>query len=1206
MEVRWRHGLLLLVALWRLSRAADDVPDTTLVEDLTTGAITTEEPSSATTTSPAPITTASYVTTIFISTTPTTTPATTTTTKTTTTTTKTTTTTTAATTTTTIPTTTTQVLVRNDAPPTPRALPEFKFTQAFYNVSIPENSVGKTFAVPEVRMGIVTGDHSDLEVRYKVVSGDKDRFFKAEEKRVGDFCFLAIRTRTGNVDVLNRERKDKYVLEVRATGSRHDGVEKLEADTTVVVTVLDTNDLKPLFYPTEYEVTVPEDTPLHKSILVVTADDADLGRNGEIYYSFLEPTNQFAVHPITGIVSLTRPLRYVERAFHQLVVIAQDRGMGQKSGSAKPSTAKVSIRVKQVNLHSPEIYVQHLPDIVEHSNADIYAIVRVIDNDKGVHGEVKSLEIVDGDPDGHFRIRPAEESGGKHGEFNVEVLHLLDREVAPQGYNLTLRATDGGIPPRQSYKSVPVRLTDLNDNAPVFDREIYEVEISETAPVNSPVICLKVTDADEGRNARVFLEIVGGNEGGEFRINPDTGMLYTTMPLDAEEKAFYTLTVSAIDQGNAGTRKQSSAKVKINIMDTNDNDPVFESMDATVWVDENQPAGASVTKVTAKDRDSLDNAYISYSIANLNPVPFDIDHFSGSIRLGVPFRRQTEMQLRISVKDVNDNRPQFEKVDCVGHVPRYIPIGTEIITLSAIDFDAGNIISYRILSGNEDGCFSLDSTSGVLSVTCDLADLRSSDREVNVTATDGTHFADTARVLIHLVSAKRSGSPTRVMSDDTGGFECRDTGVARRLTEILAAAEKNNMQGKQEEFAMMPSRYGQNVHSPEFIDFPVEIRVNESVSVGTTLVRIRARDRDLGYNGKLVFGISSGDEDSVFHLDADSGELRVVGHLDREKEQEYLLNISVYDLGQPQKSSSKYVAVTVLDVNDNPPRFEKSVASFGVTESAINGTAIFRANATDVDTGDNARVSYSLVTDTRDFAVDRSTGTLFVSSALDRERQEVYELRLRATDGGSPSLHADALVRVTVDDVNDNAPSFPLPSYTVRVREDVPPGSVVAIVSATDPDLGSDGEVWYSSAPGGDGDGVFVVDRLSGTVRTSGPLDFEERQVHSLVVVAKDRGTLPLSSEATIIVEVVDVNENLYAPRFEEFVVAASVKENQHVGTLVTTVHATDEDSPGDDSRVGYFIKGGDGMGLFSIDNEGKARHHYRQGHEIFSKRFPV
>jgi len=195
--------------------------------------------------------------------------------------------------------------------------------------------------------------------------------------------------------------------------------------------------------------------------------------------------------------------------------------------------------------------VHQLPDIVENSNADIYAIVRVIDRDDGVHGQIASLDIVGGDPAGHFRVRPA---GSRSGEYNIEVLHLLDRETALQGYNLTLRAMDRGVPQRYSYKFVPVHLTDVNDNAPVFSREIYEVKVPETAPINTPIIRLKVTDADEGKNALVYLEIVGGNEGGEFHVNAETGMLYTAVNLDAEKKAFYTLTVSAIDQGNAGTR----------------------------------------------------------------------------------------------------------------------------------------------------------------------------------------------------------------------------------------------------------------------------------------------------------------------------------------------------------------------------------------------------------------------------------------------------------------------------------------------------------------------------------------------------------------------------------------------------------------------------------------------------------------------------
>lgn len=765
---------------------------------------------------------------------------------------------------------------------------------------------------------------------------------------------------------------------------------------------------------------------------------------------------------------------------------------------------------------------------------------------------------------------------------------------------------------------VPVHLADINDNAPVFNREIYEVAVPETSPPNTPVIRLKVTDRDEGKNAQVSLEIVGGNEGGEFRVNAETGMLYTAQPLDAEEKAFYTLTVSAIDQGNTGTRKQSSAKVKINVQDTNDNDPIFEQTNMTIWVDENEHAGTTVTKVSARDRDSGENAYISYSIANLNDVPFDIDHFSGVVRTsklidyesmrreymlkvrasdwGLPYRRQTEMQLTIRVRDVNDNRPQFERVDCVGNIHRYLPIGTEILTLSAIDFDAGNFISYRMVSGNEDNCFNLDSTSGVISVGCDLNDVRVEQRELNVTATDGTHFADVMRVEIRLMSATKSQAlGDRFSADPVGLFECKDTGVARRQVEMLASAERNNMPGNgdtstTDDLPMMPSRYGENVHAPEFLEFPNLISVNETVELGTTITWIKARDRDLGYNGKLVFGISDGDNDSVFRLDPDNGELKIIGYLDRERQDEYVLNITVYDLGRPQKTVSKVLPVTILDENDNAPQFEKSLASFRVTENALNGTIIFRLNATDADLGENGRVTYILITDTKDFHVDPLTGVLSVSAPLDRERQEVYELRIRATDNGGnheqSALFSDAIVRVTVDDINDNAPTFSLNDYTVRIREDIPKGTVVAVVTATDLDSGPGGEVLYSLSD--DSDQNFKIDKYSGTIKTTKLLDFEERQIHSLIVQAIDRGTPSISSETSVIVEVIDVNENRFAPQFEDFVLTGSVTENQPPGAHVMVVAAKDADAPGPDSRVTYSVRGGDGLGIFTVDSDGE------------------
>lgn len=185
---------------------------------------------------------------------------------------------------------------------------QYKFAHSLYNVTIPENSVQKTFVIQPYsdkdRMGIQlyeknnnsNNNHNDdemkrlhhVDVKYQIIGGDKNKIFKAEERIVGDFAFLTIRTRTNNI-VLNREKGDNYRLRIKATITRNSriGTKKRtiqEAETLVDVKVLDKNDLSPLFYPTKYSITITDDTPLHQSILRVTAEDADVGINGGKIY----------------------------------------------------------------------------------------------------------------------------------------------------------------------------------------------------------------------------------------------------------------------------------------------------------------------------------------------------------------------------------------------------------------------------------------------------------------------------------------------------------------------------------------------------------------------------------------------------------------------------------------------------------------------------------------------------------------------------------------------------------------------------------------------------------------------------------------------------------------------------------------------------------------------------------------------------------
>jgi protocadherin Fat 1/2/3 len=314
-----------------------------------------------------------------------------------------------------------------------------------YNATILENSVGKVFVVPSEKMGIYNADPG-VGIKYNIKGGDTDDFFKAQAEKVGDFVFLTIRTKTSSNNVLNRERTPSYLLEVKATfrDSENHRLRDIRASTTVRVSVLDTNDLDPFFNPSAYAVTVAEDTALHSSLIRVHADDADEGINGEVYYNFADDTDQFSLHPVSGVISLTRPLSYAQAKTHQLVVEARDRGSTNSLGPRRVDTASVVLTVAQVNLHDPVMTVQHLPEVIEQSHADIYAIIHITDPDLGQHGEVASVEIIEGDPDAHFRVRP----GSEPGDFNVEVLKLLDREVSPHGYNLTVKATDGGRPSR--------------------------------------------------------------------------------------------------------------------------------------------------------------------------------------------------------------------------------------------------------------------------------------------------------------------------------------------------------------------------------------------------------------------------------------------------------------------------------------------------------------------------------------------------------------------------------------------------------------------------------------------------------------------------------------------------------------------------------------------------------------------------------------
>ncbi|XP_028656255.1 protocadherin Fat 3a isoform X1 [Erpetoichthys calabaricus] len=1058
-------------------------------------------------------------------------------------------------------------------------LPTFHFTHPLYNATVYENSAARTYANSKIKMGI-TIVHRSWDIKYRIISGDEEGFFKAEEFVMGDFCFLRIRTKGGNSAILNREIQDNYLLNIKASVRGED----LEAWTKVNIQVLDMNDLRPLFSPTTYSVTIAESTPLRTSIAQVTATDADIGSNGEFYYFFKEKVDTFSVHPTSGIISLSGRLNSDEKNRYDLEILAVDRGMKLYGNNGVSSTAKLFIHIERINEHAPTLRtVTHTPSLLDIDPT--FAVVMVEDLDEGANGEIESLSIVAGDPLDQFRL--VKVSGSN--EYRIKATKTVDWDHFPYGYNLTLQAKDKGAP--QKFSAVKVVHLFVDRPKPVevkFEKREYKVKLSEVSPPGVTVALVKLSPEPPD----VEYRLSPSEDSQSFAINSLTGLITTTQKFDILTKEHFELEVMELET-------QLKTKVSITVEDANNHTPVFVQPSYECFVNESIAVGTNILTVSATDSDRGENGYITYSIATLQSLPFAINQFTGAISIdseldfesssesftfvvrasdwGSPYRRESEVNITVHLENVNDNKPLFEKIACQGVISQDFPVGGQITTVSAIDIDEMELVKYKILSGNEQGFFDLNPDSGVLLLMKPLitAKVKNGVFNLKIIATDGENFSDPMFVNISIVHGKVSSK----------SFSCRETRVAQKLAEKLMKKAKANTAPKIEDAFI--DLYSVNRQTPQFDkSFPSEISVQEDLPVGASVYQIKAWDGDTGFNGQVMFVITDGNKDSCFDINMESGLMSVLIPMDRERVDRYLLNITIYDLGSPQKATWRLLTVNIADANDNTPQFLQESYSVILPENTILGTEVVQVEATDKDLGPNGKISYSIISSMTPFAVNSSTGIIYVAGQLDRELKESYHLKVEARDKAEKGhqRYSVVSVKISLDDINDCPPIFIPNGYSAKILEDLPIGTVIAWLETQDPDLGVGGQVRYSLA--NDYNGRFEIDKASGVIRLGKELDYEKQQFYNLTVRAKDKGRpTSLLSVSFVEVEVVDVNENFYAPYFLDFALMASVKENARIGTSVLQVTARDDDI-GRDGEIQYSIRDGSGLGRFTIDEE--------------------
>uniref|UniRef100_A0A2K5MLV8 Protocadherin-16 n=1 Tax=Cercocebus atys TaxID=9531 RepID=A0A2K5MLV8_CERAT len=1003
------------------------------------------------------------------------------------------------------------------------------FPQARAALQVPEHTAfGTCYPLEPAR----DADAGHLGTQGYALSGDgAGETFRLETRPGPDGAPVPELVVTGELD---RENRSHYMLQLEAYDG---GSPPRRAQTLLDVTLLDINDHAPAFNQSRYHAVVSESLAPGSPVLQVFASDADAGANGAVTYEInrrqSEGDGPFSIDAHTGLLQLERPLDFEQRRVHELVVQARDGGAHPELGSAF-----VTVHVRDANDNQPSMTVIFLsadgsPQVSEAAPpGQLVARISVSDPDDGDFAHVNvSLE----GGEGHFALSTQDSV-----IYLVCVARRLDREER-DAYNLRVTATDSGSPPLRAEAAFVLHVTDVNDNAPAFDRQFYQPEpLPEVALPGSFVVRVTARDPDQGTNGQVTYSLAPGAHTHWFSIDPTSGIITTAASLDYELEPQPQLTVVATDGGLPPLA--SSATVNVALQDVNDNEPQFQRTFYNASLPEGTQPGTCFLQVTATDADSGLFGLLSYSLGaglgSSGSPPFHIDAHSGDVCTTRTLDRdqgpssfdftvtavdggglKSMVYVKVFLSDENDNPPQFYPREYAASISAQSPPGTAVLRVRAHDPDQGSHgrLSYHILAGNSPPLFALDEQSGLLTVAWPLARRANSVVQLEIGAQDGggLQAEPSARVNVSIVP----GTPT----------------------------------------------------PPIFEQLQYVFSVPEDVAPGTSVGIVQAHNPP-GRLAPVTLSLSGGDPRGLFSLDAISGLLQTLRPLDRELLGPVLELEVRAGSGVPPAFAVARVRVLLDDVNDNSPAFPAPEDTVLLPPNTAPGTPIYTLRALDPDSGVNSRVTFTLLAGGGGaFTVDPTTGHVRLMRPLGPSGGPAHELELEARDGGSPPRTSHFRLRVVVQDVGTRglAPQFDSPTYRVDLPPGTIPGTQVLQVQAQAPD---GGPVTYHLAAEG-ASSPFGLEPQSGWLWVRAALDREAQELYILKVMAVSGSKAELGQQTgTATVRVSILNQNEHSPRLSEDPTFLAVAENQPPGTSVGRVFATDRDS-GPNGRLTYSLQ---------------------------------
>ncbi|XP_058798620.1 cadherin-23 isoform X2 [Phymastichus coffea] len=879
------------------------------------------------------------------------------------------------------------------------------FERAVYTKNVAEDLPGGT-SVLQVKAWDKDLSTPNNKVVYRIQRGAGDKFVIEPESGT-------IRVASGsNLDPdLTSPKTTKYNLKVLAIDS---GTEiQRSAEVLVDISIVDVNNKPPVFVDPG-TVVVRENTQIGTYVHRIVANDPDIApilrykidpnsseaRNEEGTLIRIQEYDYLAALELNAVDGLLKLVKLLDRERVETIrlgLVVEDLAAVK---GVQVASAILNIVIEDENDNDPHFRRPFYRRYVTENSKNGVHIVSIVANDADKNRTITyTLESPREFTD---MVNLDRETGG------MTVANKIDREIY-SWINLTVRATDSGIPPRSSLAEVCIQVIDENDNNPFFSTDLTNVTVLENAKIGTEVALIEARDADSSDFGRVTYLLDRMSSQGKFAIHPDSGLLTVADTLDWETKSSYVLVIEAWDNyqfGYAtGESRNAFKQIEVTVVDVNDNVPKIDIPEGCATISEFHDVRESIVFIKTEDADNqmTPNGRTMIRIFSGNELGYftleQTDYWSARLKASDSLRGRfgkyslkLEVQdlgkpankvyatLDVCVTDYNDNPPVFisPQHNITIRIPENMTVGSEIVQVQAKDADNGpnGDVHYRLkqdIAGHYQ-TFQIDETNGSVYLKSPL------DREIQ-------------KLYEIRVEAYDLGTPTPLSSD---------------LDLVIYVKNINDYE----------PQFQVDVHHVNFTE--ERAAGSESQLLPETIDRDEVDDLD-DPPTHVCFFIVSGNEQRTFDLDSNTHQLTTAKSLDRETQEVYEIVIkATEDCNTVPLANQTFiekddtllkVIVTVIDINDNAPKFINKVFTGGVTTDADFGMEFMHVKATDLDSGENAIVKYYLIgkiqmtlTEGLDniqlqpFLVDETTGAVTLNFDPQRRMKGYFDFTVLAND----------------------------------------------------------------------------------------------------------------------------------------------------------------------------------------------------------------